>query len=458
MPPKKTAPPNLETLNATADTLRTAETPSVSDFELILLGAKGDIPVRQLAVQYIPRFASKFPELTDKAIDTLITLCGDDDATIRKYAIRGIKDLPYSEKVAVALFDALGDPDKFVCEVAEQAVAQQFNNPDFQSKFYEKLGSRDPQAQAKMVSIIKENTKFTEETVDQLITLIKGAFSSATLQGLDLMEKNLKLLKEEQRDELASELIDRLDTSLGTNFTEVCDNLLETIFARSRTLGENASKRLVGILSEKVLPRFDELSPSVKIAVTKKVFSLSKFTETPDILKALYENVFLHFPTAESENKKANAAVVEACLAAIYRLFTRFHTAAVEIIGIPIVRTGQPSELEGHEPDEEKQKQFRDRLSFLYEYGTAFVIGQKTRKDSIRQDRSLSELEKRDNLRIASTGIQMGNNIKHYSQILAENNPIGKRPPERLSWQKESKIRPKRPFRPQQRRHSGNRW
>jgi hypothetical protein len=60
-------------------------------FKEILSAVKGDTKLKQLACQFIVKFASQFPKLQDEAVDAQIDLCEDEEPIIRRYAI---KELP----------------------------------------------------------------------------------------------------------------------------------------------------------------------------------------------------------------------------------------------------------------------------------------------------------------------------------------------------------------------------
>ncbi|KAK7880680.1 hypothetical protein WMY93_032678 [Mugilogobius chulae] len=60
-------------------------------YQVILNGVKGGPKEKRLAAQFIPKFFSQFPELSDAAINAQLDLCEDEDVSIRRQAI---KELP----------------------------------------------------------------------------------------------------------------------------------------------------------------------------------------------------------------------------------------------------------------------------------------------------------------------------------------------------------------------------
>ena len=51
-------------------------------------GVHGDTQSKRLASQFIARFSTQFPNLTDASLDAILDLCEDDDVNIRKQAIK----------------------------------------------------------------------------------------------------------------------------------------------------------------------------------------------------------------------------------------------------------------------------------------------------------------------------------------------------------------------------------
>uniref|UniRef100_A0AAY4AYF5 Apoptosis inhibitor 5 n=1 Tax=Denticeps clupeoides TaxID=299321 RepID=A0AAY4AYF5_9TELE len=60
-------------------------------YQVILDGVKGGPKEKRLAAQFIPKFFSSFPDLSDAAINAQLDLCEDEDVSIRRQAI---KELP----------------------------------------------------------------------------------------------------------------------------------------------------------------------------------------------------------------------------------------------------------------------------------------------------------------------------------------------------------------------------
>lgn len=51
-------------------------------YQVILNGVKGGPKEKRLAAQFIPKFFSNFPELSDAAINAQLDLCEDEDVSV----------------------------------------------------------------------------------------------------------------------------------------------------------------------------------------------------------------------------------------------------------------------------------------------------------------------------------------------------------------------------------------
>jgi len=87
--------PDLERMYECGDVLANAKGLSYkahqSEYQEILAGVKGADNCKRLSSQFIARFFSLFPDLSEQSIDAMLDLCEDGNVDIRKQAI---KDLP----------------------------------------------------------------------------------------------------------------------------------------------------------------------------------------------------------------------------------------------------------------------------------------------------------------------------------------------------------------------------
>jgi len=102
-----------------------------SEYETILKGVHGDTQSKRLASQFIARFSTQFPNLTDASLDAILDLCEDDDVNIRKQAI---KDLPmmcrdrkdYLPKIADVLTQLLATDESSEVATIQNAIMTLF--------------------------------------------------------------------------------------------------------------------------------------------------------------------------------------------------------------------------------------------------------------------------------------------------------------------------------------------
>lgn len=128
-------------------------------YQVILNGVKGGPKEKRLAAQFIPKFFSNFPELSDAAINAQLDLCEDEDVSIRRQAI---KELPRF---------ATGDNIVRVADILAQLL-QTDDTAEFN------------QVNAALLSIFKIDAKGT-----------LGGLFSQILQGEDIVrERAIKFL------------------------------------------------------------------------------------------------------------------------------------------------------------------------------------------------------------------------------------------------------------------------
>jgi len=100
-------------------------------YQFLLEAKEGDIGVKTLAAQNIPRFFHLFPSLSEKALNAQLDLCEDDELQIRLHAIRGLAQLcqespTHVRRMACVLCQLLTTA-KIELQVVKQAFRLLFN-------------------------------------------------------------------------------------------------------------------------------------------------------------------------------------------------------------------------------------------------------------------------------------------------------------------------------------------
>lgn len=434
MPPKaKVTIPTKDEFHALNEKLQSK--PVEADYKQILAGAKGDDEIKVMTARIIPQYYKEFPKSQKDALEALKTLAGDANADVQIWAVRGLKDnfVANEDDVAKVVYTVLGSENATVSDAAKKIVSDAFSNEEFAKTFTSQIKDQTPAAQAKMIAIATEKITFTEETVEQLLSVIESALNCAVEEGLILMSKNKKIIPEEKRVALVNQLLDNLDASLDSQFDEVVDSLLVTILKFGHSFGQLG--RLYNIVADKVLPKFEQVPIDKKIRIVQLVADNAQNAEDAKILEQLYNNVYLKFPVEVSEDTKINFSLLEATLYAFYNLAKKFPRKASELNGILLFITGQPGENDGISEDAEKKNQFRARLNGINTVAKSFVDHYKAKKASLEEHADIkTNTELKEERRQTKIAIRTGNNVLHFCRILKEDNYIHQKPPADVSW------------------------
>lgn len=451
MPPKSKAAaiPTIDELHEANEKIDTAENPAEADYAKILAAAKGDTQLKSLAARLIPRYIEKFPKFNKEALNAQIGLVKDEDSTVRIQAVQGLKEFLNIDKDAanVAILNALGDEE--TNKTASQYVKTQFEAPEseeYKKLFFNSINKVDAASQAKMIEYIVENYKFNEENVDSLIEVLTSALNVDVLSGLRIMSRkeHRAILPEAKKIELEAQLINNLEASIETQFEEVCEQLLTTILKFTRYLSDETNKRVYTIVATKVLPRIDTLSNQTKIKIIQEIAEHSMEIAVPEVLSALYEHVFMQFPTAS--DVKFNFSLIEATLFAVFRLARKFTSVASAAIGVLLVRTGQPGENEGVSEDAKKKAAFDARLKAIDEVAGKFVDSMSGRIEAMKKE----TVGDKTALTEAKIAARCGRNCARFCKVLQGPNFVSQtRVPDQVSWRrpdmKKQKQKPQRP-------------
>jgi hypothetical protein len=447
MPPKSSAAAKsgatsqvtVQSLYDASDRLAQSESPAEADFRTILAGANAGNDEKAVAAQLIARYIQNFPKLQSQAVSAMVSLASENDLKIRRTAI---KDLPQiidfaKEQVSEALFNALGDADANIVSLVTPLIGRSLkSDEEFRTFFFKSILKQKPESQVKMIDFARDEMTFTEESVPQLLEVIEAAFKSCMVEGLRLFGKNKKLLTDEQSKPLIEALLNRLEKSLRSNFSEVATELLPKLFPFTRVIGDEGAKRLLRIVSGEVLPKFDSVPDAVKIEVLQKVSDLVKLVDSDKLLEQIY-TVFLTFPKQTDEAATVNFSIIEATLWCLVRLAPFYPRTASKLFGTLLVYTGQPEEQEGILEDAARYAEFTSRLQWIMSAAESFV---QQFDDKLKLARALpAESEEAKKAKIESIqrmqkGKNTGNNSRGIARVLLSKNPLHGNLPERASW------------------------
>lgn len=438
MPPKAKAAavPTMEEFHQIK--ARLDEKPEEADFAKVIAGAKGDEQVKSSVARIIPLYVKQFPKSEKAAVDALKALAGDASAEVTIYALKGLKAFfsANDDSVASVIYKALNNEDEHVVDVAAKLITEEIaNNEEYKKKFIGQIKDQEDQAQVKMVQIAREKYQFTEENVDELLGLIDVCFDSCVAEGLKLLRFNKKIITDEKKEPLATKLINNLSASLDSDFENVTGSLLTDIMYYIPSIGQ--AGKILGLVAEKVLPKFDQIAAENKIKILQLIADNAKEADEPIILENFYNKVYLTFPKAYDAQTKINFSLLEAALYAFFNLARRFSHKASELTGELLVITGQPNENEGLTESADKKEEFVSRLKNVDPIAEKFVEYWKGKMEASKEDSVvLSEAEKKTARREAKIAIRTGNNVRHFCRILQQENFLAQKPPADVSWRK----------------------
>jgi hypothetical protein len=450
--PTPTQPkPTVQSLYEASERLSTS--PTEADFKLLLSAAKASNDAKAVAAQLICRYYTHFPKLENQVVTTMLNFAKSNDLAVRKNAIRDLPKLISISKVEVSasLFAALGDEDSAATVIPSIARLLSSDDEEFRTIFFELLVKQVPEAQVKMIGILRDQFEFDKSMVPQLIEVLKSALQVSVLDGLRLFSKHRALLSEEQKVALAGGVLTRLENSLATNFGEVSQSLLTDILRFTRYIGDACTTRLLGILGRVVLPRFSELPPAVLLAVLRKIADTARLADTDAVLKGVYE-VFKSLPDTP---QPLNVSVAEAVLWAFRRLASGHVATASRLIGTVLAFSGQPSEFAQVREDQEAHAQFVARLKVIQEVAEQFVAAETAKiaeLSKLPEGTEEQRAEKFKGLGEHGKAKRTGNNCRHLARLLLGSNPLSGAPPKATSWGKATpKGEDKRQQRPRRR-------
>jgi hypothetical protein len=367
----------------------------------------------------------------------MLDLSKSDNLVVRKNAIRELPKLIELSKpdITEVLLQALGDEE--LSSVVSPSISRFLStDPSFRDLFFNSLPRFNDEIRSKIISFVREDFNFTEETIPQLLNVLNSAFEVSVLNGLQLFAKNRKLIPDDQKLLLVNSLLTRLDNSLNINFTEVCTTLLPDLLKFTRTIGDDSTRRLLDIIGTRIFPRFTELPARIQLLILQKIADTAHLAESDQLLKCVYE-VFLRFPNNSGSLSQFNISIAEATLWAFRKLAPGHISTASRLIGIILAYSGQPQEFAHAREDEVAREEFISRLRVLQEVANEFVeiqkveIGESLRlPESSEDERKLKEQQ----LNQQKLAKRTGNNCQHLTRVLLAANPLAGTLPKAASW------------------------
>ncbi|KAM9375508.1 apoptosis inhibitor 5 isoform 2-T2 [Pholidichthys leucotaenia] len=305
-------------------------------YQVILDGVKGGPKEKRLAAQFIPKFFSSFPELTDAAINAQLDLCEDEDVSIRRQAIKELPRFATGEnipRVADILTQLLQTDDTAEFNQVNAALISIFKvdaKGTLGGLFSQILQGEDI-VRERAIKFLSTKLKslpedvMTKEVEEYIFAETKKVMDDVTGQEFVLLMRvvsNLRALQTVNgRQQLVELVVEQafLEQALNPADPDTVDRLLQCTRQALPLFSKNVhSTRFVTYFCEHVLPNLSTLTSPVteldiQLEVLKLLAEMSPFCGDMEKLEAnlnmLFTKLleFMPLPPEEVENGENSA-------------------------------------------------------------------------------------------------------------------------------------------------------
>lgn len=300
-------------------------------YQVILNGVKGGPKEKRLAAQFIPKFFSQFPELSDAAINAQLDLCEDEDVSIRRQAIKELPRFATGEnipRVADILTQLLQTDDTAEFNQVNAALLSIFKvdaKGTLGGLFSQILQGEDI-VRERAIKFLSTKLKtlpedvLTKEVEDLVFTETKKVLEDVTGEEFVLLMRVISGLKVLQtvngRQQLVELVVEQayLEQALNPADPDTVDRLLQCTRQALPLFSKNVhSTRFVTYFCEHVLPNLSTLaSPAptldIQLEVLKLLAEMSPFCGDMEKLEANLHTLFnkllefMPLPPEDAEN------------------------------------------------------------------------------------------------------------------------------------------------------------
>jgi hypothetical protein len=268
----------------------------------------------------------------------------------------------------------------------------------------------------------------------EFLNVLNTAFEVSLAEGLRMYSKNKKLLNDEQSQGVVDGLLTRLDNTLQWDFDGAV-SLLKPIFGYTQVIRDDGTRRLMGIVSARIMPKFSELPTPARIGVLQKISDVSRLCDQ-DLLNRVFD-VFLTIPKTLEEVTTINMSILEAVLWDLIKLGREYPSTASQLFGTVLVLTGQPGEYENAKEDPEQRQEFVSRIQVIQTISKQFVDNTDGQIEFITELRAANDEAKAEKMRqieTAKLAKRTGNNCLHLCRLLLGDSPLTGQLPAAPSW------------------------
>ncbi|XP_019750426.1 apoptosis inhibitor 5 [Hippocampus comes] len=305
-------------------------------YQVILDGVKGGPKEKRLAAQFIPKFFSSFPELSDAAINAQLDLCEDDDVSIRRQAIKELPRFATGDnilKVADILTQLLQTDDTAEFNQVNISLISIFKidaKGTLGGLFSQILNGEDI-VRERAIKFLSTKLKtlpedvMTKEVEEYVFTETKKVLEDVTGEEFVLLMRlvsNLRVLQTVSgRQQLVELVVEQafLEQALNPADPDTVDRLLQCTRQALPLFSKNVhSTRFVTYFCEHVLPNLSMLTTPVaeldiQLEVLKLLAEMSPFCGDMDKLETNLNMLFtklleyMPLPPEEVENGEQTA-------------------------------------------------------------------------------------------------------------------------------------------------------
>jgi len=387
----------VEKLYEYADKLANAKGLSIKahkdEYEKILDGVKGNDQCKRLSSQFIARFFTHFPELTDRSIDAILDLCEDENVDIRKQAVKDLPTLCRDNKanlpkIADVLTQLLQTDDSVEIVVIQNSIMTLFRR-DCKGTIigiFSQIHNGEEIVRDRALRLLHTKLKtggpelLGKEGEAQLIAEIKKVFSSDVSVTGEEFPRLMALLNLTKLPTTVSGQLEmanmvmsmaELDQTQEFDYTsqELTDRLLQCAqHALPFFSAQVKSSSFCEYLCSRVLPHYYQL-PSLPGVDTRAQLckllaelttTIGSLNEPKDAAKNVFERLidYMPLPPIDADGSLADVPDLE---------FTKVECLMYTFHGV-----GRQAE-EFLTEDQERLKDFRQRLQYLARGVTGYI-------------------------------------------------------------------------------------
>ena len=150
----------------------------------------------------------------------------------------------------------------------------------------------------------------------------------------------------------------------------------------------------------------------------------------------MFCNIFKYVfdPISVTGEEPINFSIIEALLFDIFHLAKSCSITISNLVGKGFVYTGQPGELDGFVPDDEKYQAFRTKIESIQGFCESYRSKVEDALKNAKESTIFSPEEKKEKIRKTLDARKNSGNVLKLCRILLKDQPMGEREPEHPSW------------------------